>query len=489
MGTDARSRLTVLHVTPEMTPVSKVGGLADVAGSLPGALRRLGVDARVMAPSWPGVAERLRDHGAREISGPGRICVTLGARRVCSDIRVVDLAGTPLCLLEDAELFSNPSIYPEKLDPLSAMPFAFLSLAAVEYSLSNEWKPQILHLHDWPTSLAPAALKWHRVYGVSHEGPRTVLTIHNIAHQGILPLSALDEWGLGPEAFSLDGVEFYGSANLLKGGITASDAVVTVSPNYAREILSPEFGEGLEGVLEYRKSKITGILNGIDTESWDPWKDKAIPSNFRTGDMKGKKVCRAALISECGWEGFSGPVIVSVGRLVRQKGLELVLHALDEIMSMGARLVLIGTGERELEERFSREAIRRPEGLHFRRAFDENFARLAYAGGDIFIMPSLFEPCGLSQMIAMRYGTVPVARSVGGLVDTVSDADAGPRGTGFLFEDFTPEALMSALKRALTHFSEPRSWSQLRRRCMEKDFSWDHSARSYMALYSSLAEQ
>ncbi|HPJ47625.1 MAG TPA: glycogen synthase [Synergistales bacterium] len=489
MGTDARSRLTVLHVTPEMTPVSKVGGLADVAGSLPGALQRLGVDARVFTPSWPGVAERLRDLGARAISGPDRICVPFGGRKVCSDFSVVDLAGTSLCLLEDDELFSNPSIYPEKLDPLSAMPFAFLSLAAVEYSLSNEWKPQILHLHDWPSSLVPAALKWHRVYGVAREGPRTVLTIHNIAHQGILPLSALDEWGFGPEALTLDGVEFYGSANLLKGGITASDAVVTVSPNYAREILSPEFGEGLEGVLEYRKSKITGILNGIDTASWDPWRDKAIPANFRTGDMKGKQTCRAVLLSECGWVGFSGPLIVSVGRLVRQKGLELLLHALDEILSMGARLVLIGTGERELEERFSREAIRRQDGLHFRRAFDEGFARLAYAGGDIFIMPSLFEPCGLSQMISMRYGTVPVARGVGGLVDTVSDADAGPRGTGFLFDDFTPEALMCAVKRALTHFSEPRSWSQLRKRCMEKDFSWDLSARSYMTLYSSLSDQ
>jgi len=472
-----------------MTPVSKVGGLADVAGSLPGALQRLGVDARVFTPSWPGVAERLRDLGARAISGPDRICVPFGGRKVCSDFSVVDLAGTSLCLLEDDELFSNPSIYPEKLDPLSAMPFAFLSLAAVEYSLSNEWKPQILHLHDWPSSLVPAALKWHRVYGVAREGPRTVLTIHNIAHQGILPLSALDEWGFGPEALTLDGVEFYGSANLLKGGITASDAVVTVSPNYAREILSPEFGEGLEGVLEYRKSKITGILNGIDTASWDPWRDKAIPANFRTGDMKGKQTCRAVLLSECGWVGFSGPLIVSVGRLVRQKGLELLLHALDEILSMGARLVLIGTGERELEERFSREAIRRQDGLHFRRAFDEGFARLAYAGGDIFIMPSLFEPCGLSQMISMRYGTVPVARGVGGLVDTVSDADAGPRGTGFLFDDFTPEALRCAVKRALTHFSEPRSWSQLRKRCMEKDFSWDLSARSYMTLYSSLSDQ
>ena len=315
-----------------------------------------------------------------------------------------------------------------------------------------------------------------------------MLTIHNLAHQGVLPLSVLDEWGFGPGAFSLDGVEFYGKANLLKGGITASDAVVTVSPGYAGEILSSEYGEGLEGVLQYRRNKIRGILNGLDTASWDPWSDPALPANYRLGDMKGKKVCRKALVEACGWEDSGGPVIVSVGRLVRQKGMELVLGALEELVDLGARLVVVGPGERALEERFSSDSLVIPESLLFRGACDEGFARLAYAGGDIFVMPSLFEPCGLSQMIAMRYGTVPVVRAVGGLADTVADADVVPAGTGFLFDDFTAEALVGTVKRALVHFLEPRGWALLRGRCMKKDFSWDASARSYMTLYGSLTD-
>jgi len=478
--------MTVLHVTPEMAPLSKVGGLADVAGSLPGALRRLGVDARVITPAWPGVAEKARDLGARPLSGPVGVCLSLGGREICSRLRPVEAGGVPVCLLEEEALFLNPAVYPEKLDAGTALPFAFLSLAAVERALSGVWRPKVLHLHDWPASLAAAALKYHRLYGAAPERPRTVLTIHNLAHQGVLPLSVLDEWGFGPGAYSLDGVEFYGKANLLKGGITASDAVVTVSSTYAEEILTSEYGEGLEGVLQYRRNKIRGILNGLDTASWDPWSDPALPANYRPGDMKGKKVCREALVGACGWEDFGGPVIVSVGRLVRQKGMELVLNALEELIALGARLVVVGVGERALEERLSAEARRNPRGLHFRGTFDDGFARLAYAGGDVLVMPSLFEPCGLSQMIAMRYGTVPVVRAVGGLADTVSDADAVPAGTGFLFEDFTAEALIGTVKRALVHFLEPRGWALIRRRCMEKDFSWDASARSYRTLYGSL---
>ena len=488
MGTDDPSGVTVLHGTPEMAPLSKVGGLADVTGSLPGALRRLGVDARVITPAWPGAAEKAGELGARPLSGPEEVCVSLGGRRVCSHLRAVEVGGVPVYLLEEPELFSNPAVYPENLDAGTALPFAFLSMAAVELALSWEWKPRVLHLHDWTTSLAAAALKYHRLYGTSPGKPHTVLTIHNLAHQGVLPLSVLDDWGFGPGAFSLEGVEFYGKANLLKGGITSSDAVGTVSPGYSREILTSEFGEGLEGVLRYRSGKVTGILNGLDTESWDPWKDPALPANYRPGEMRGKKACRRALLRECGWEGFPGPVIVSVGRLVRQKGMELVLGALDELADLGARLVVVGTGERALEERFSAESRRKPGVLHFRGAFDDTFARLAYAGGDLFVMPSLFEPCGLSQIIAMRYGTVPVVRAVGGLADTVSDADVVPAGTGFLFDDFTAEALVGTVKRALAHFLEPRGWALLRGRCMKKNFSWDTSARSYMTLYDSLTD-
>lgn len=486
--TGDRSRIPVLHVTPELAPLSKVGGLADVAGSLPAALCRLGADIRVMTPSWPGVSERLSNIGAEEIQDSRPVCVFIRKREHCGLVRIFDLSGVKICLLEHHEFFSSPRIYPQHLDPFSVMPFAFLSLAAVDHSLKGVWRPRILHLHDWPSSLAAAALKWHLKYAFADNRPRTILTIHNMAHQGILPLSVLNDWEMGPDSYSMDGVEFFGSANLLKGGIVAADAVTTVSPNYAREILSTEFGEGLEGVLEYRKGKVAGILNGIDTAAWDPARDRMLPANFSTGDMKGKKVCHSSLLSECGWEGFQGPVLVSVGRLVRQKGMDILLDALDEILSTGARIAVIGTGDSSLEGKFADASARRPDGLHFRAAFDEPFARLAYAGGDIFLMPSLFEPCGLSQMISMRYGTVPVARAVGGLADTVPDVDAGPRGTGFTFEDFSPEALIAAVKRALSHYSEPRHWSQIRKRCMERDFSWDLPARSYLTLYRSLSE-
>ncbi|MDO9508925.1 MAG: glycogen synthase GlgA [Thermovirgaceae bacterium] len=487
--TEARSRLSVLHVTPEMAPLSKVGGLADVAGSLPAALRELGVDARVLTPSWPGVPGRLREIGAGFKAAPLRVCVPLQWRAWCGSVAETEIGGVPVYLLEHPELFENKDIYPGDLGPDTALPFAFLSLAALERVFPDGWKPDIIHVHDWASCLTPAALKWHRYYGLLTEKPATVLTIHNIAHQGPLSLSVLDEWGMTGAAFAMDAMEFYGGVNLLKGGITSADAVTTVSPNYAREILTPEFGEGLEGVLEYRRKRLSGILNGIDTVYWDPRTDPMIPANFGPEEMKGKGVCRAALLAECGWEIEGGPIMVSIGRLVRQKGMDILLKAIEPLFAMGARLVVIGTGEPALEKAFAALAEKRPDEVFFRQAFDERFAHLAYGGGDIFLMPSLFEPCGLSQMISMRYGTVPVVRGVGGLADTVSDADAGPHGTGFMFEEYNGDALASAVGRALEHFGSPRRWSILRKRCMERDFSWSRSARAYISLYDSLAQR
>lgn len=484
--TEACSRISVLHVTPEMAPISKVGGLADVAGSLPAALRKLGVDARVLTPSWPGMSGRLRELGAILKTGPVSVCVPLQWRAWCGSVSGTEIGGVPIYLLEHPELFGNKGIYPGELDTGTVLPFAFLSLAALEPAFPDGWKPDIIHVHDWASCLTPAALRWHRYYGLLPEKPSTVLTIHNIAYQGALPLSVLDEWGMAPQAFAMDAMEFYGGVNLLKGGIAAADAVTTVSPNYAKEILTPEFGEGLDGVLEYRRKRLSGILNGLDIGYWDPRTDPLIPASFGPGAMKGKSVCRDALLAECGWESGGGPIMVSIGRLVEQKGMGILLKVLDRILSSGSRLIVIGMGEPALEKAFREASRKRPHEIYFRQAFDERFAHMAYAGGDIFLMPSLFEPCGLSQMISMRYGTVPVARGVGGLVDTVSDADACPHGTGFMFDEFSAGALASTVGRAMDHFASPRHWSVLRRRCMQKDFSWDRSAREYLSLYESL---
>jgi len=486
---EASSRLSVLHVSPEMAPLSKVGGLADVVGSLPAAQRELGVDARVITPSWPDVSGRLRQLAAKFKAGPLPVCVPLQWRAWCGSVSETEIGGVPVYLLEHPGLFDKREIYPAVLDGDSARPFAFLSLAALEPAFPDGWKPDIIHVHDWSTCLAPAALKWHRYYGLLPEKPFTVLTIHNIAYQGSLPLSVLDEWGMAEAAFSMDAMEFYGWMNLLKGGIASADALTTVSHNYAKEILTPQFGEGLDGVLGYRRERLDGIVNGIDTVYWDPRTDPLVPANFGPGDMKGKNICRRALFEECGWVSDDRPLLVSIGRLVGQKGMDILLEAVGPLVSAGARLVVIGTGEPEMEKAFAALGKKRQSEVFFRAAFDERLAHLAYAGGDIFLMPSLFEPCGLSQMISMRYGTVPVVRGVGGLADTVSDADAEPHGTGFMFDEYTWEAIVGAVNRALEHFRSPRRWSILRKRCMEKDFSWSRSARDYISLYDSLAQR
>ena len=447
------------------------------------------MDARVLTPMWPGVAGSLRERGAEIDGGPVQVCVPLQWRAWCGSVSATAVGGVPVYLLEHSGLFGNRDIYPSGLDAGSALPFAFLSLAALEPAFPDSWIPDIIHVHDWTSCLAPAALRWHRYYGLLPKRPATVLTIHNIAHQGSLPLSVLEEWGMGPSAFAMDALEFYGGVNLLKGGIASADAVTTVSPGYAEEILTPRFGEGLDGVLEYRRERLRGILNGLDTSFWNPATDQLLPARFGAGDMKGKKACRGALLKECGWEDREGPVMVSVGRLVKQKGMDILLGALDSILSGGARLAVIGTGEPAIEKDFEEAAKKRPDRVFFRKAFDERFAHLAYAGGDIFLMPSLFEPCGLSQMISMRYGTVPVVRGVGGLADTVLDADAGPHGTGFIFDDYSAAALAAAVERSMEHYAAPRRWSLLRKRCMERDFSWDVSAGEYLSLYESLTSK
>ncbi len=486
MDTQLSSPISVLHVTPEMAPLSKIGGLADVAGSLPAALRENGVDARVLTPAWSGVMRRLAELGCPVGPEKSPVCVPLQWRAWCGSLRGTVVEEVPVYLLEHPLLFEDPAIYPVELDRASALPFAFLSLAALEPVFPGGWMPDIIHVHDWASCIVPAALKWHRYYSILPEKPATALTIHNIAHQGKLPIDVLDEWGMGPGAYGLDGLEFFGEVNLLKGGITAADVITTVSPSYVGEILTPEFGEGLENVLGYRREKVTGVLNGLDTRSWDPSKDPSLPARFAPGNMKGKKTCRESFVEKCGWKDCEGPLMVSVGRLVRQKGMDLVLESLDGILEEGARLAVIGTGDPALEKAFSKVSAARPDRFFFRPAFDENLARLAYAGGDIFLMPSLFEPCGLSQMIAMRYGTIPVARKTGGLGDTISDVDEHPDGTGFLFGEYSAEALVGAVARSRVRFSAPRQWSAIRKRCMEGDFSWKSSARAYAVLYESL---
>lgn len=475
----------VLHVATEMAPLSKVGGLGDVVGSLPKALRALGVDARVLTPAWPGVLDRLRNSGAPLLRSRERIHVALRWQVFSARLWRSEWDGTPLFLLDNKELFGD-AIYPDTLTPDTALPFAFLSFAAFEVARRPGWNATILHGHDWPAALVPVGLQWHRHYRNHRNAFETVLTIHNLAHQGILSPLVLDEWGLDRKSFSVEGLEYYGQLNALKGGIITADAVTTVSPSYSWEIQKPSGGMGLDGVLSAERQKLSGILNGLDLDVWNPARDESLPANFDASDLRGKAQCRQALLKRLGWEDDGRPIACFIGRIVEQKGIDLLLPSLESLVATGARLVFLGSGFAPFEKALRERAARFPRDLAAHIGFSEDLARLLYGGSDILLMPSLFEPCGLSQLIALRYGTVPVVRATGGLADTIIDVDGAPDGYGFLFSDYDPEELITAFRRAVTLYKDRERWAAIQRRGMERDFSWKASAQIYLRLYRNL---
>jgi starch synthase len=479
-------RPRVLHVAPEMAPLAKMGGLGDVVQALPKALRQTGVDCRVLLPAYPCVLGNIEKNQLPLTRLRSTVNVALRWRVYSAHVLRTVLDGVPVYLLEQPELFSNPSIYPMDLDEASALPFAFLSLAALELASSTRWHPQIYHVHDWPTSLLPAALRWHRHYRQMGLGVDTVLTLHNMAHHGILPEQSLEGLGFDPASFGVDGLEFYGQVNLLKGGLLASDAITTVSPRYSWEIQTRDGGMGLEGVLASQKRKIRGILNGIDTDVWNPETDPILPAHYGVDSTSGKAACRASLLRRLGWEEDGSPLLLWVGRLVEQKGVDLLISATESLLGLGCRLLVIGSGHALYEEALRKAVEEHTDRFWSYIGYSEEMARLAYAGSDILLMPSLFEPCGLSQLIALRYGTIPVARAVGGLADTIIDADGSQKGYGFLFSEYTAEELVHAVERALAAYSERKRWRNVILRGMAMDFSWKNSATAYANLYLEL---
>ncbi|WP_029165465.1 glycogen synthase GlgA [Aminiphilus circumscriptus] len=476
----------VLHVASEMAPLVKLGGLGDVVGSLPAALREVGVDARIVLPAYPGLFERLEAQNLSCAPTGKSVHVALDWRVYSAPLWETSVNNTPVYLLEQPELFSDPEVYPRETTPLATLPFAFLSLAALEIPGALEWTPDIFHVHDWPGALVPAALKWHRHYRNRRGDYETVLTIHNLAHQWITTPNALNIWGFVKESFTIEGIEFYGGINALKGGILAADAITTVSPRYAWEIQTPQGGMGLDGVLASCRGKIQGILNGLDYTVWNPETDPLLPAPYSIEDLSGKTLCRKALLQACGWEENDRPLLVFVGRLVEQKGVDILLAAMEDLLSLGTRVLILGSGHPIYERVLQEESRRYQDLLHVHAGYDETLAHLLYAGGDMLLMPSLFEPCGLSQLIALRYGTVPLVRAVGGLADTIIDVDGSPDGNGFLFSDYTPHELRRVVERALSHWHDREQWKIIVRHGMEQDFSWKHSAETYKALYLRL---
>lgn len=473
--------MNILFVSSEVTPLAKTGGLGDVAAALPAALRDAGHSVAVVLPYYRAV----RESGV-EAEDTGLVLdIPLGPGRTAARIYEASTReGVKLFLVRRDEFFDRSGLYGNDLGDYSdnAARFIFFSKAAAELAERIRPRPDVLHLNDWQTAVAAP---WARFRGLPQ---KTVFTIHNMAYQGVFAAWDHDLTNLPHGWFSPNGFEFYGSFNAMKGALHHADAVTTVSPSYAREITTPEFGCGLDGVLRGRVDGVKGILNGIDVQLWDPEQDPYLPEHFSAARPGGKKKCRAALLKRFGLEAKAkAPVFAAVSRLVEQKGLDVVAQVLPTIVKLGGFFVLLGSGKPELEQAFIRLARDWPRQVAVQIGFDEPLAHLTEAGADFFLMPSRFEPCGLNQMYSQRYGTIPIVTRTGGLADSVEDIQLKKgTGTGLVIASCTRAALSKAVERAFQLYADRTALKAARRRGMERDFSWNGAARAYEHVYASV---
>jgi starch synthase len=476
--------MRVLFLASEVAPYSKTGGLGDVAGALPAALAADGVEVRVVSPLYADVDRT----GLRPLEERLRLRFPYG-EETARLWRARSSARQEVWFVEHAGFFDRPGIYGEKGGeyPDNVRRFAFFSMAALAAAQALEWAPDIVHLNDWHAGLAALALR-RGFQGSELGSARSVFTIHNLAYQGLAPPSAMAELGLPWELYTPDGLEHFGHVSLLKAGVVFADHLTTVSRRYAEEICTPAGGWGMDRTLLRRGSALTGILNGVDYAHWDPARDAHLPARFDARRLDGKARCKAALLDRFalrGEEAIHRPLFTMVSRLAPQKGIDLILQGLPQVLSESMSFVAIGSGEPHFERGLRELAARFPGKVGVHIGFEEELAHWAEAGGDFFLMPSLYEPCGLNQMYSLKYGTVPIVRATGGLDDTVVDL-ASPHGTGIKFERYAAVALADAVRRALALFGEPKLLAQVRRRGMSADFSWQKPALEYQRVYRAL---
>ena len=483
--------LKVLFVGSECAPYAKCGGLADVVASLPKALRAMGVDARIAMPLYGSI-----DRGRYGIVPDGTCLVNAGGGEVngCGVHCALADGGVPVWFVEHERFFARGGVYDEHGAAFgdNAFRFGLLCMAAAQICRDREWMPDVVHVHDWPTSLFPVLMESWRRQGRAFGNAGSVLTIHNQAYQGYSHPSVMGYLGLGGEFFSPDALESYGQLNLLKGGIQFADRVTTVSPTYAREVLGEPGGNGLSGYLRGRGGEFQGILNGVDYDEWNPEGDPLIPARYGADDMGGKAACKEALRGMFGLARDDAPVFGMVGRLVEQKGIGLLRDVADWVLGeMRMQLVVLGTGERWAEDWLRGLAWRHPGRVGVRIGYSNELAHRIEAGSDFFLMPSLFEPCGLSQIYALRYGTLPVVHATGGLADTIEQYDErSGAGTGFKFGAPTPQALHDAIGWAVSTWYDRREhMDRLRRQAMSVRFGWDDSARRYLEVYEAVVRR
>ena len=474
--------MKILFVASEATPFAKTGGLADVAGSLPPALAALGHDVRVVIPRY-----RCVDREQFKLRSLARFHVTVGAwKERCEVLEGKMDARVKVYFVEKERYFDRPGLYGTAQSDYTdnAERFLFFSRAALELCRALDFSPDIVHCNDWQTGFMPLYLDRLYQSDARFKRTRSVFTVHNLGYQGLFWHWDMALTGLGWDEFTTEGVEFYGKVNFMKAGLIAADLITTVSKTYSREIQTAENGHGLEGVLARRAKDLFGVVNGIDYRLWDPSHDRDLPRTFSATRPAGKTLCKEKLKSTLGLASGEAPLVGMVTRLAAQKGLDLVAGALPAIMASGAQLVVLGTGDETYQKLLTHASRRYPDRMRILLQYDEKLARQIYAGCDMFLMPSHYEPCGLSQMIALRYGTVPIVRKTGGLADTVMDYHPRTgRGTGFVFDEYTSGALIRCLDRAIAVYTDVDAWHRLMQAGMKQDFSWQQSAKEYESIY------
>jgi len=491
MTTHGHKKLRILIVASEVIPYAKTGGLADVAGALPKALlhQEPHTEVAVVMPKYGTIPDGKWGLKTR-LTG---LAVPMGMGEVYCDVLEGSTANgkAKVYFIHNSRYFDRDELYGTAEGDFgdNAERFAFFSRAVLEMLHRLDWFPDIIHCNDWQTGLIPLYLKKFyrddpKLKG-KYSGVRTLFTIHNLAYQGLFPKWVLPMTGIGWEDFGSNGLEFYDQVNYLKAGLVFSDALSTVSETYANEIQEPEMGNGLDGVLQDRGDDLYGIVNGVDYEDWDPATDKDIPARYTAATVVRKEESKKLLLTGQNLPYQEGvPVFGIVSRLSDQKGLDLISEIIEPFLSMDVRFVVLGTGDQRYHYLLEGMRTRFAHKLGVNFKFDNRLAKLIYAGSDLFLMPSRFEPCGLGQLISMKFGTIPIVRKTGGLADTIEDLSPdGKKGTGFMFEDYSGAELLGALKRAVDAFHQPKVWKAMVQRAMAQDFSWDASAKKYLELY------
>lgn len=487
--------LKILFISSEIAPFSRTGGLGDVAGTLPKALKILGHEVRVVTPFYRSIKERR--YGLRDVARLSDLSIEVGGKTMEYSVKSGFLVGSKVqtYFVTSQEMFKRKGIY---VDPKTGSDFpdnhlryGFLSHVALHLMADLNWIPDIIHCNDWQTSLIPYLMRKHEAYREAFEPAKALLHLHNVGFQGLFPADVAAELGVNPEETEVGGVfEYYNQMSFLKGGVNCADKIVTVSPTYAEEIRSSnEFGCGLEKLYEERKSDLCGILNGINRDVWNPESDDSIETKYRIEDFTtGKAENKLALQNELKLPTDADiPIVAMIARLTEQKGFALLEEMSAELLKLPVQFVFLGEGDKKYKEMLKSWQKKHPDKVSTTIKFDNPLSHKIEAGADIFLMPSKYEPCGLNQLYSLAYGTVPVVRNTGGLADTVEPYQSNPSGgTGFVFEEYNGKAMLSALKDAIKLYGDKDEWTELRLRGMTKDFSWEASAQQFEEVYLAM---